>query len=916
MNSEIIRFGNEYPTLLEYDKRPWHLNEKHLIEFYPNFVISVLLISADDPHLQKHLNEISNDNSEPISLDLEWNDEICLFQFCATRSCLVIRHSKGPGNPIIRSFLEKHSFYGKGNHNDIQKLNEKFGSEFKIELEDIERTRLIPNGFSTNFVTMSEQFAGKSTAMFKDKEMTFSDWESETLSMRQVMYAAFDVVALFKCYSNFPPCATNRKPIKIKKKNKNTQKSVSFDPVFRRKYPIVSPYSNDFSKKIFCYILKNYNETENIYEMRNKIINIVNDFDAVDFISFIKNEDNKVDVLVSLFDEINEDNLNSKDLSCDNIIIVPDIEFKYFTKDDIFYLNEVPDNLMYQNEMNDFLSNFGTDFAFILYENKKYASVKPNDPYASLRLIKFLPYVSKMTIHEFPSFLPDLLIHSQINISNSDIFNLLKIPENQQQSIEIKTISQKNKYIVTFSSIKEKEYCFETFIKSNKHGKEITVLPFASDDQIKLMQSFTIILKNCQLEITSIYEMFRRFGQIFSISKDDILNIIYIQYRSKADAYHALSKMKEEIFKDDIEILKGKSITIRNFPEDITENEIFNICKERGEILEINMNDKRFIKMIIRNQIQAENLFDELKNTNIRGKQIQVEKKQEVQNETPYWKIQQMLKWVKIKIDKDINNIFMKASQFGKIIDIKVKEDIAYIMFSNEESSEKMKSEIKESEDCDQQTFTLFLNKSLITQEDKKSNSQEDYPSYMNRKVFILDPKPEILTDEILAEKAFKWRSLISGAHNVDSLVHVGKKRTIFYSGGKKRDQQIINLINNLGIELGDSNHWKPITLTYSKANKFMGVPPPPIKKARRWVIIDPVPHSMTEETIRNLCAGEEPFDVMFQNSSTQNGEKRAVILKEPHARNIFWKLKDFSYEGVSLNVIKIAPEYAPQPLD
>ena len=119
-----------------------------------------------------------------------------------------------------------------------------------------------------------------------------------------------------------------------------------------------------------------------------------------------------------------------------------------------------------------------------------------------------------------------------------------------------------------------------------------------------------------------------------------------------------------------------------------------------------------------------------------------------------------------------------------------------------------------------------------------------------------------------------------------------------------------------MGVELGDENKWKPVTMTFSKATKLLGVPPPPVKKPRRWVIIDPAPKSMTEDVIRNICTGEEPFDVMFQNSSIQKGEKRAVILKEPHARNIFWKIKEMEYDGKKLNVTKIPPENAPPPLE
>lgn len=936
MNHQVIYFGENMPTLLDYGEIPWKLNEKYNIEFYPGFIISVLLISIENPRLKDHLEDISN-GIEPISLDLEWEEEICLFQFCTSKGCLIIRHPRGPGNLIIRSFFENHSFYGKGNHNDIQKLNEKFGPDFTIDLEDIEQTRLIPNNYSTNFIKMSEQFAGKSTAVFKDKEMTFSNWEVETLSMRQVLYAAFDVVALLKCYPNFPPRTENSKPIKIKNKGPKGKKCVNFDPILRRKYPIENPNSIDNSNKLYCYILHNYKEKPNVYEIRNKIISVLNfDYDndsLFDYVSVLQNErSHENDVLLSIYSKINEKVLNPNSLSCESVEVIPDIDpfiSSLFNKNDVFYLNDIPENLLNKDLLNDFLSIFGTDFDVILFENDKYASVKPNDPYASFRLHRFLTFVSKMSIHEFPSFLPILTIYSDTEQSNNDIFNKLHIQKDEQQTIEIKDNSQASqsfKYSVTFSSNELKEKFFEKFIQSDDYGKGITVLPFISDDHFKLINSYKIILKNCQNSISDIYKTFIQFGPIFSIKKDEILNHAYIQFRTKTSAYHAVSQMNKEkqaLF-DDIEILKGTTITLRNIPDDLTEIELFEICKATGEILEIIFdNDMRYIKITFENHFQAVDTRDELKRSEIHGKQIQVEIQHEHQSGTPSWKIQQIMKWVKIK-ESDMNDSFIKASKFGKVIDMRLKEDeeCTYVMFTNEKSADQMKTEMNECEDCDQLNFLLFLNKKLLSKEDKKENSSDSSSSspaptarYANRKVFILDPKPDLLTDEIMAEKAFEWRRLISGAHNVDSVAHVGKKRAIFYSGGKKRDQQIIELIINLGIELGDSNKWKPVALTFSSANKSLAVPPPPVKKARRWVIIDPVPISMTEKVIRKICSEFEPFDVMYQNSSIEKGEKRAVILKEPHAKFVYWKLVGMEYEGKQLNVTKIAPEYAPDPL-
>lgn len=924
MNS-IIHFGNGFPTLLDYGKLPWNLNSKYSIEFYPDFVISVLLISTNDLHLQDNLNNIEN-GEEPIALDLEWEDEICLFQFCSSKGCLIIRHPCGQGNPILRSFLETHSFYGKGNHNDLQKLTEKFGLTFKIDLEDIERTRLIPNSCSINFIQMSEQFAGQSTAVFKDKEMTFSNWEDETLSMRQVMYAAFDVVALFKCYPNFPPASTNVKITQVKKKGPKGKKCINVDQVFRRKYPIVNPNSIDTSHHLFCYILHNYEGTKNINEIRNNIINICDftDDSLIDYISLVHNEKSGfVDVCISLFIEIDESIINSNSLfSCQNVLVVPDVDplvTDLLTNEDVFFLNNIPDYLLNNESLRDFLFNFGTDFDFTLDEHFKYATVSPRNPYSSLKLKRFLPFISEISIHDFPDFLPILTVYSNTKLTDSEIVDFMNILVERKESVTVKDVSKLSgsfEYNVTFSSNIEKEKTFEKCIKKVENGKEITVVPFVPNDQIKkLMDSYQIIIKNCSIENSDVYNIFNKYGKLFQIKRDEILNILYVQFRSKIDAYRCIPCLKNEGFVDAC-IKNGTSVILRNLPENITEREIFEVCKKTGEVIEIMMNDKRYVKITFGSYLYAIDSRDKFKRTIIRGKQIQadlISNSQQV--ETPFWKIQQIMNWVKIKTlnEEDINGIYMRAVEFGKVVDFRLKDDYVYIIFTSEDSANNMKNIIKEAEQCDNETFTLFLNKPLQINEVKEKVN--DLPSYFNRKVFILDPKPDCLTDEILAEKAFNWRHLISGAHNVDSIAHEGMKRTIFYSGGKKRDQQIIDLISNLGIELGDEEKWRPVVLTYASAHKLLGVPPPPMKKARRWVIIDPLPEKMTEKMIRDICSEFEPFDVMYQNSSIEKGKERAVILKEPHAREVYWKLIGMEFNGEKINVTKLAPEHAPIPL-
>jgi hypothetical protein len=128
---------------------------------------------------------------------------------------LVVRHPPGPGHPSLRAFLASHKFYAKGIHNDKIQLTVKFGQSFVDNIEDIQKTRLSPYSYSLNFIAMTIQFAGHRTADFKDIRITTSDWNVPTLSARQVLYAGFDVVALYHAYPHFPPPTIRVKPAPV-----------------------------------------------------------------------------------------------------------------------------------------------------------------------------------------------------------------------------------------------------------------------------------------------------------------------------------------------------------------------------------------------------------------------------------------------------------------------------------------------------------------------------------------------------------------------------------------------------------------------------------------------------------------------------------------------------------------------------
>jgi len=77
----------------------------------------------------------------------------------------------------------------------------------KAELEDVEQTQLKPYKLPLNCTGMVGMFAGAPVVGFKDKKVNGSKWRQE-LSIRQVLYAAFDVCGLHARIPCFPDKGT------------------------------------------------------------------------------------------------------------------------------------------------------------------------------------------------------------------------------------------------------------------------------------------------------------------------------------------------------------------------------------------------------------------------------------------------------------------------------------------------------------------------------------------------------------------------------------------------------------------------------------------------------------------------------------------------------------------------------------
>lgn len=220
-----IDLGTMSASAIQLYNPHWKHGETKKVKYFAEYdPVDVTLLSVTDPSLESSLLNLVD--GDPIALDLEWrqgnggiNIPVNVYQLCTTKGCLVVHDVQEVPPIALRNFLSSSSgnkFISKGCGNDRINLMKRFGEDFVIDMEDVERSRLAPYGHSLNFVQMVRKFAGEPLMEIKNKRVTMSCWNNTELSVKQVLYAAFDVVSLYKCIPNFPEARPYReKPSKV-----------------------------------------------------------------------------------------------------------------------------------------------------------------------------------------------------------------------------------------------------------------------------------------------------------------------------------------------------------------------------------------------------------------------------------------------------------------------------------------------------------------------------------------------------------------------------------------------------------------------------------------------------------------------------------------------------------------------------
>ena len=233
-------------SLCEIEPVPWQHEGFVSVEFFEGCSTPIRVTIVSDDNFEDLLRWI-DDGSDYLYADIEWRPDCrkgdkhrpCIFQIGSSKGALVIQHPTDlPASVPLLNFLNSHKFYMKGMFCDREKLKLLYGADIDLSrFNDIEMTMLCPLKASRNFNAMVNQWSSKTlTAQFKNKSISVSDWEAPTLTTGQVLYAAFDVVALqdvvsgLLAYIKEHPYEMNsrwKRPKSARKKGKDRQAPVS-----------------------------------------------------------------------------------------------------------------------------------------------------------------------------------------------------------------------------------------------------------------------------------------------------------------------------------------------------------------------------------------------------------------------------------------------------------------------------------------------------------------------------------------------------------------------------------------------------------------------------------------------------------------------------------------------------------------
>ena len=766
MSSSGISFGQGHPTLDDHDSVEWKVGESHDVEFFPGKWFHVLLATSDDPNIESLLKHL--EDGAPIAIDLEWNDEICLFQFCSSKGVLVIRHPKGPGHPAIHSFLTRNLFYGKGMSNDRKQLYQKFHSEFP-EMEDIEATRLRPYGFSDNFIEMTREFAGEPTAEFKDLRITTSDWEAETLSSRQVLYAAFDVVALFVAYPNFKPVSQTK--VKRKKETKKAQKAPSVRKMSAPKGPRMNEkvtLRDCPALKSYSYLCENYHGTKSRIELRKC-------FQNLDFVSAFEFEEYKF-LFVSSFKEL-PDTVQKEW----NLRILPEIEVEEAGALDVLFLTNIPFD---PTSMSQFLYCFGVDQ--VVTYNESFVRIEPRNAQCSYRMQTFIPHINfgemRMNVSKFPFFLPRIrIVNLPHTTSEDDILRLLPGASNIS-FIRARNEFDPRKVELDLPNVEAADDAVQKLNYSDFEGQQIFVTRYTDEVQRRHMRTYELVVFSDEDHL-QLRERFSVFGPLFQAIHDPRFGLGHVQFYRKKDAIQALSSTAQ--FNEE-----GSTAVVRELSLQITEKEVCEIFSRFGTIRNLvfrDMSQWHLLSVVDITYSTAQEAMDcKLAMNRKKLKEALLHVSIQKNDEVPDWKMTQMNQWVKVATFDSIQ----ECTQFGDVIDCTEFDGEYFVMFKEVQSAT---NAIKEMNALPLTKFEFVHKTSVRNLEYGMVESVPEKAKQPQATAILLEPLPEYLTYDKIMELCGHCGDF--ELYIVPSLTYPDSSRMIIYTRSRGMTKKVFTIL-------------------------------------------------------------------------------------------------------------------------
>ena len=911
---DLIAFGEGKPDLNYYETISWNLEEHHDVEFFPGAVFSVLLTSTEADQFETVLK--SYEDNEAMALDLEWETELCLFQFCSSKGVLIVRHPPGEGNEVLRAFLRRNKFYAKGIHNDKIQLKAKFGEDFAENIEDIAATRLAPYNFSENFMAMTKQFAGEPSAIFKDVRITKSDWSLPELSARQILYAAFDVVALYQAYPNFPPPG-----VRIKRKGpsatpaKAVQRAHSTDILKRQIKPKKEKVRKQCFKKIllkptqasrvFCYLFEGYTGPVSCLDLRDVCVNVKEE--DIDYVGYYGGY-----LMVSLLKDV-EITLKHEYAK---VTKLPELDPLDCCDNDVFFLQNAPKVLEDENEMNLFLFAFGKDHR-TTYE-QWYVRVQIHRAQASLRLKTFLPYLliddgKAVQFQTFPWFLPmvrAIVPCDYTTDETKDLFSrfgtVVDVSHLRQRNPSIP-----NTAIVTFESVEQAEKALEINYEVVR-GMTIYAQRFVDEQYIRVIRSRELLYRADSVNEIEMRKKCEKYGRVFAIYWDSLMHVEHIQYYEKPAVSEALAN------EPDMELIPTGTVTfIRNLPLDMTEQEALDIASRYGVVKTILFQDlddfmrTAIAEIVFETEEQAASLKQSLHQTKFKKETLEVNAVNARSCEAPIWKMQQRKCWLVSNSFSDEREALKKCTSYGHVVDIVRNEEIIYVRFLTAEMCERAVSEISAyvplpidfATKIDADSFTIV----------DQAMKQRTYIGHQIMAI-VIDPLPPSLTKEQIykiLEDTTNFEVIIVKSYQSDqpdarrAVVYGKSKRASMRGYGKLYNQrfegELLPLFRYDLSELPKAPRYKPF-------EQF--------RKPRKMAIVaDPVPSSMTDSSVREMMVDCGKYDIRFTKSAVVEGGRR-LILQPRNLRakvDCFRILNSSVVDGVQLSAVRMNPDEIPK---